>query len=155
MWISTEHSTLLKLRQGFQVPGFWKCGIHSFHQRNSGEYSSTTGCCKFYLFLRRALFGCTPNVRWTQANHVLCKLLQYNASKAGVLQLAKSLVVEWVDFCRVNCVSPGYIQTQTMEYVSQEMLDKWRNQIQARRFASPYKLKGVGVQQYPRVITIL
>ncbi|PCH02539.1 Short-chain dehydrogenase/reductase SDR [Penicillium occitanis (nom. inval.)] len=67
----------------------------------------------------------------------------YNASKAGVLQLAKSLVVEWVDFCRVNCVSPGYIQTQTMEYVSQEMLDKWRNQIQTRRFASPYKLKGV------------
>ncbi|GAM44128.1 hypothetical protein TCE0_060r19505 [Talaromyces pinophilus] len=84
----------------------------------------------------------TPQ-RQAAANHVLCKLLQYNASKAGVLQLAKSLVVEWVDFCRVNCVSPGYIQTQTMEYVSQEMLDKWRNQIQARRFASPYKLKGV------------
>lgn len=75
---------------------------------------------------------------------MLCVPLQYNASKAGVLQLAKSLAVEWVDFCRVNCVSPGYIQTQIMEYASQEMLEKWRNQIPARRFASPYELKGVG-----------
>lgn len=70
-------------------------------------------------------------------------LPQYNASKAGVLQLAKSLAVEWVDFCRVNCVSPGYTQTQIMEYASKEMLDKWLAQIPARRFASPYELKGV------------
>ncbi|KAL2796700.1 hypothetical protein BJX66DRAFT_335684 [Aspergillus keveii] len=67
----------------------------------------------------------------------------YNASKAGVLQLARSLAVEWVDFCRVNCVSPGYTQTQIMEYASQEMLDKWLAQIPARRFASPWELKGV------------
>jgi sorbose reductase len=30
----------------------------------------------------------------------------YNASKAAVVHLAKSLAVEWVDFARVNCVSP-------------------------------------------------
>lgn len=30
----------------------------------------------------------------------------YNAGKAGVVHLAKSLAVEWVDFARVNCVSP-------------------------------------------------
>ena len=58
-------------------------------------------------------------------------------------QLAKSLAVEWVDFCRVNSVSPGYIQTQIMEYASKEMLEKWLGQIPARRFASPYELKGV------------
>ncbi|KAJ5403625.1 hypothetical protein N7509_003496 [Penicillium cosmopolitanum] len=66
----------------------------------------------------------------------------YNASKAAVLQLAKSLAVEWVDFCRVNCVSPGYTQTQIMEYASKDMLSKWLGQIPARRFASPYELKG-------------
>ncbi|KAJ5329840.1 hypothetical protein N7452_010230 [Penicillium brevicompactum] len=66
----------------------------------------------------------------------------YNASKAAVLQLTKSLAVEWIDFCRVNCISPGYTQTQIMEYASQEMLTKWLAQIPARRFASPYELKG-------------
>lgn len=37
----------------------------------------------------------------------------YNASKAGVLMLAKSLAVEWADFARVNCVSPGYVHTES------------------------------------------
>lgn len=37
----------------------------------------------------------------------------YNASKAAVVQLAKVLAVEWVDFARVNCVSPGFIETDS------------------------------------------
>ncbi|KAL4886971.1 oxidoreductase [Aspergillus karnatakaensis] len=67
----------------------------------------------------------------------------YNASKAGVLQLAKSLAVEWVDFARVNAVSPGYIETSMMAYAAPDMVEKWRAQVPARRFASPYELKGV------------
>lgn len=37
----------------------------------------------------------------------------YNASKAGALLLAKSLAVEGADFARVNCVSPGYVLTES------------------------------------------
>jgi sorbose reductase len=37
----------------------------------------------------------------------------YNASKAAAVHLAKSLAVEWVDFARVNCVSPGFIETDS------------------------------------------
>lgn len=37
----------------------------------------------------------------------------YNASKAAVVHLAKSLAVEWADFARVNCVSPGFILTES------------------------------------------
>lgn len=37
----------------------------------------------------------------------------YNASKAGVVHLAKCLAVEWVEFARVNCVSPGFIATDS------------------------------------------
>lgn len=35
----------------------------------------------------------------------------YNASKAAVIHLARSLAREWRDFARVNTVSPGYIET--------------------------------------------
>lgn len=36
----------------------------------------------------------------------------YNASKAGVIQLGKSLAAEWAKFnIRVNCISPGYMDT--------------------------------------------
>ncbi|KAF2015508.1 short-chain dehydrogenase [Aaosphaeria arxii CBS 175.79] len=36
----------------------------------------------------------------------------YNASKAFVTHLGKSLAVEWRDFARVNIVSPGYFNTK-------------------------------------------
>ncbi|KAJ0310551.1 hypothetical protein COL516b_002362 [Colletotrichum fioriniae] len=42
------------------------------------------------------------------------KQAAYNASKAAVVHLAKSLSVEWVDFARVNCVSPGFIATDKL-----------------------------------------
>ncbi len=36
----------------------------------------------------------------------------YNASKAGVIQLGKSLAAEWAKHSiRVNCISPGYMDT--------------------------------------------
>ena len=36
----------------------------------------------------------------------------YNASKAGLIHLTKSLAMEWVDYgIRVNSISPGYIAT--------------------------------------------
>lgn len=38
----------------------------------------------------------------------------YNASKAAVVHLAKGLAVEWADFARVNCISPGFIMTESM-----------------------------------------
>lgn len=37
----------------------------------------------------------------------------YNASKAAAVHLAKCLAVEWADFARVNCVSPGFIETDS------------------------------------------
>ncbi|KAJ3946762.1 uncharacterized protein N0V96_003137 [Colletotrichum fioriniae] len=41
----------------------------------------------------------------------------YNSSKAAAVHLAKSLAVEWVDFARVNSVSPGFIETES-EYMA-------------------------------------
>lgn len=45
----------------------------------------------------------------------------YNASKAAALQLAKSLAVEWVNFARVNCISPGYMMTHSMVFSSMSL----------------------------------
>ncbi|KAL8943850.1 MAG: hypothetical protein Q9216_000843 [Gyalolechia sp. 2 TL-2023] len=40
----------------------------------------------------------------------------YNASKAGVVQLARSLAAEWAQHgIRVNTISPGYMDTQLNE----------------------------------------
>lgn len=71
------------------------------------------------------------------------KQAPYNASKAAVVRLAKCLAVEWVDFARVNCVSPGYIDTELLDEHPEEWRKRWFEMIPAGRMCSPYELKGV------------
>ena len=48
------------------------------------------------------------------------KQCHYNASKAGVGMLTKSLAVEWADRgIRVNAISPGYIKTKILDFAKE------------------------------------
>lgn len=67
----------------------------------------------------------------------------YNATKAAVIHLAKSLAVEWVDFATVNCISPGFIDTDMLTVHPQEWRDKWFDMIPGRRLCKTPELKGV------------
>lgn len=60
----------------------------------------------------RASIIFTASVSATLVN-IPQKQAAYNASKAALVHLSKSLAVEWVDFARVNCVSPGFIDTDS------------------------------------------
>lgn len=53
----------------------------------------------------------------------------YNAAKAAVIHLCKSLAVEWAQYARANSVSPGYIITEISDFVSQETKDIWKDKI--------------------------
>lgn len=62
----------------------------------------------------------------------------YNASKAGVILLGKTLALEYAPFIRVNSVCPGYVLTpmQKAEY-SEEMLAIVNEGIPIKRHAEP------------------
>ena len=62
----------------------------------------------------------------------------YNASKAGVILLARTMALELAPVVRVNAVCPGYVLTpmQQAEY-TQEMLDAVNASIPLGRHASP------------------
>lgn len=57
------------------------------------------------LIITTSVSATLVNVPQTQA--------AYNASKAAAVHLGKSLAVEWIDFARVNCISPGFIETDS------------------------------------------
>lgn len=67
----------------------------------------------------------------------------YNASKAGVLILAKTLALEFAPWLRVNAVCPGYVLTpmQKAEYTP-EMLEEVNAEIPLNRHASPEEVAG-------------
>ncbi|RAH63515.1 oxidoreductase [Aspergillus piperis CBS 112811] len=69
----------------------------------------------------------------------------YNASKAAAVHLAKSLAVEWTDFARVNCISPGFIMTKMLTQQPKELFDQWLKMIPGRRICDPAELKAAYV----------
>ena len=66
----------------------------------------------------------------------------YNACKAGVIHLTKSLAVEWAKWGgRVNSVSPGYIDTEISGDCPFEMKEEWFSLTPLKRDADPRELK--------------
>ncbi|ODM15373.1 hypothetical protein SI65_09314 [Aspergillus cristatus] len=66
----------------------------------------------------------------------------YNAAKAGVIHLCKSLAVEWVQFARANSVSPGYIATEISSFVAEDTKNIWKDKIPMGREGEAQELKG-------------
>jgi NAD(P)-dependent dehydrogenase (short-subunit alcohol dehydrogenase family) len=62
----------------------------------------------------------------------------YNVSKAGVIELTKSMALELAPDVRVNAVCPGYVMTpmQKAEYTPQ-MLDVVNSKLPLKRHAKP------------------
>jgi NAD(P)-dependent dehydrogenase (short-subunit alcohol dehydrogenase family) len=68
----------------------------------------------------------------------------YNASKAGVIVLAKTLAMEFAPWLRANAVCPGYVLTpmQKSEY-TEEMLAEIKSDIPLNRHATPEEVAGL------------
>ena len=72
----------------------------------------------------------------------------YNASKAGVIQLTKSMAVEWAKKgVRVNCISPGYIGTDLINSDEnlKPLIEKWNAMAPMGRLGKPEELQAVCV----------
>lgn len=86
-----------------------------------------------------SMSGSVVNVPQSQAS--------YNASKAAVTQLARSLAVEWARAgIRVNAIAPGYfLSDMTRQFTEQnpELAADWVGRIPAGRMGEPVDLHGL------------
>lgn len=72
----------------------------------------------------------------------------YNASKAGVIQLTKSMAVEWAKRkVRVNCISPGYMGTELIKESTtlQPLVEQWNAMAPMGRLGDPAELQSICV----------
>ncbi|MGM9520949.1 MAG: SDR family oxidoreductase [Oscillospiraceae bacterium] len=104
-------------------------------------------CCQAFArpLLERGLKGSIV-ITASNASHMVPTpqpQASYNASKAGVVMMAKSLANEWAKRgIRVNCLSPGYIHTDMLDNNSPEYIKTWINSIPVGRMGTPSELAG-------------
>jgi meso-butanediol dehydrogenase/(S,S)-butanediol dehydrogenase/diacetyl reductase len=96
---------------------------------------------------RRMLAGDGGVILFTASTNALVGYryyADYNATKAGLVALARSLALEWAPRIRVNAVCPGYVLTpmQEAEYTP-EMLAEVNRRIPLGRHATPEELAGL------------
>jgi NAD(P)-dependent dehydrogenase (short-subunit alcohol dehydrogenase family) len=95
----------------------------------------------------RMLVGSGGSIVFTASTNALAGYryyADYNASKAGLVALTRSLALEWAPRVRVNAVCPGYVLTpmQEAEYTP-EMLAQVNERIPMGRHATPEELAGL------------
>ncbi|XP_040060741.2 uncharacterized protein LOC120835675 [Gasterosteus aculeatus] len=75
------------------------------------------------------------------------KQLSYNTSKAGVVKLTQTLGAEWMDRgVRVNCISPGIVDTPLIHSESlRPLVQRWLSDIPAGRLAQVTDLQAAVV----------
>jgi NAD(P)-dependent dehydrogenase (short-subunit alcohol dehydrogenase family) len=96
---------------------------------------------------RRMLLGAGGVILNTASTNALVGYryyADYNATKAGLVALTKSLALEWAPTIRVNAVCPGYVLTpmQEAEYTPQMLADV-NSRIPLGRHATPEELAGL------------
>ena len=109
----------------------------------TGEYIMSVEVAK--TMIKKGIKGSIINMAsmsGTIVNIPQCQA-SYNASKAAVIHMSKSLAIEWAEYgIRVNSISPGYVGTPMSQppFVHQELLDAWYPLFPLGRMAKPEEL---------------
>lgn len=100
--------------------------------------------CKYVVpIMRSNLYGRIVNISSVSAFGNAGQA-NYAASKAGLIGLSKTLAKEGgPKNIIVNCVAPGYIETDMYKSIPKEIIDKHMEQIPLRRLGKPCEVASV------------
>lgn len=92
-----------------------------------------------YMLLNKC--GSIVNIASTNAiNTYYPESLDYDASKIGIISLTKNLALEYRPYIRVNCIAPGWTDTDMSKTLSKEQKEYEEKKIMLKRFAEPIEI---------------
>ena len=69
--------------------------------------------------------------------------VDYDASKSGLISLTYDSSVQFAPYVRVNCVAPGWVNTEMNKELSEDFVEEETERILVKRFAEPEEIAKV------------
>lgn len=66
--------------------------------------------------------------------------IDYDASKAAVINLTHNLAIQFAPYINVNCVAPGWVNTEMNQELPKELIAEETEKIYKKRFAEPSEI---------------
>ena len=136
--VEATRQVLQRVREGISAGTASTVSIESLEQGIQEETDSLSG------FSLQPVINATGVILQTASTNGVMGYpfyADYNATKAGVIELTRSMALELAPRIRVCAVAPGYVLTpmQRAEYTD-EMLDQVNAKIPLRRHAKPEEI---------------
>ncbi len=88
--------------------------------------------------------GCIINISSTNGLETYYEYsLDYDASKAGLISLTHNLALHYAPYIRVNCIAPGWINTEMNKNLDEDYIKEEESKILLNRFAEPDEIAKV------------
>ncbi len=93
------------------------------------------------LYMKKQKYGKIVNISSTNGLDTTYPYsIDYDASKAAIINLTKNLAIEFAPDINVNAVAPGWVDTEMNSNLSKEYLKEEKAKILLNRFAEPEEI---------------
>lgn len=121
---------------------FHKMGANEWHEVIDVNLNGTFYCCNRAIpMMREKNFGRIINISSIVGQKGNFGQANYAASKAGLLGLTKTLALEnAMKGITVNAICPGFIETDMVSVIPEQMKTKIQEEIPMKRFGTPQEV---------------
>jgi 3-oxoacyl-[acyl-carrier protein] reductase len=118
--------------------------VEEWDDTYSSNLKGTFLCSKYASQFLKQTKGNIINISSTNGiNTIYPWSMDYDATKAGIINLTKNLAIELSPDVRVNSIAPGWINTDMNKELPEEIIEEENKKILLRRFCEPEEIANV------------